>query len=40
MEKRKLTIRDFNGTKLDTSVITSKTDLKKTLKMWELKGLL
>ncbi len=40
MEKRKLTIKDFNGTKLDTSVIMNKKDLKDTLKKWELKGLL
>jgi len=38
VEKRKIKICDFDGTKLDSAVVSNKKEARKRLKMWELKG--
>jgi len=36
---KKIKVYDYDGTKIDTAIIKDKSDVKKALKRWNLKGL-
>jgi hypothetical protein len=37
--KKKIKIFDFDGTKIDSAIVTNEDDAKKCIKRWKLKGL-
>lgn len=38
--KKKIKICDFDGTKLDTVILSDKDDIKRVLQRWKKKGLI